>query len=514
MNNEEIFRTGFGLKTKFLIWLVIFILTVMGIVYLYFSYHETEVLSEEIRLRGEAICNNLVTSAEDLLVMKDDLALAKLVYDTKNKNKGVSTCFIIDEKKKIWAHTDVSLVNKNYELLSGLKALNNEPILVLSYKTPVGIEILEIVMPIMVKGTKIGEAHLVISLAAIGEAVAQARKGVAFVTVVIMLIGIICILVLVSFIIGSLSDVAKDIEAIGNGDLNRKIVTLRKDEIGRITHAVKIMARKLKKARKAIIEKERMKKEMQIAKEIQQILLPGSLPHNPGLNIDAYYQAAREVGGDYYDLIEIDKDHFGVVISDVAGKGVPGSLVMTMVRSIIKIEALRNPSPHQLLTLLHSMLRKDIPEGLFITMFYVVFDLKENEIEYCCAGHNPAYLYNCKNNILTTLKPEGPPLGISLFDEKAFAEQLIEEKRKLNAGEMLFLYTDGVTEAMNSAKEQFGEERLENIIKEHGSLKPNDLKNFLKTEIETFTGKEPQSDDITFIILQQVTPDITTLMND
>ena len=248
MNNEEIFRTGLGLKTKFLIWLVIFILTVMGIVYLYFSHHETEVLSDEIRLRGEAICNNLVTSAEDLLVMKDDLALAKLVYDTKNKNKGVITCFIIDEKKKIWAHTDVSLVNKNHEPLSGLKTLNNEPILVLSYKTPVGTEIFEIVMPIMVKGTKIGEAHLAISLAAIGEAVAQARKGVAFVAVVIMLIGIICILVLVSFIIGSLGDVARDIEAIGNGDLDRKIVALRKDEIGRITHAVKIMAEAALKA--------------------------------------------------------------------------------------------------------------------------------------------------------------------------------------------------------------------------------------------------------------------------
>ena len=147
-------------------------------------------------------------------------------------------------------------------------------------------------------------------------------------------------------------------------------------------------------------------------------------------------------------------------------------------------------------------------------MFYAIFDLKENEMRYCCAGRNPAYLYNSEKKTLTTLKPEGPPLGIGLFDEKAFSEALIEEKKKLDPGEMLFLYTDGVTEAMNSAREQFSEERLEKILKEHGSLKPQELKELLKSEIETFTGKEPQSDDITFIILQRVIPDITTLQID
>ena len=514
MNSEEKFRTRFGLKTKFLIWFIVFILSIIFIIYLYFSHHEKGVLSNEIKLRGEAICNNLATSAEDMLVMKDDLALAKLVYDTKDKNKGVIYSFIIDQNKIIWAHTDVSLINERYQPPFGLKALHDEPILTQPYTMTDKTDVFEIAIPIMVGKTKIGAAYVAISQAAIQNAVTQARKGVAFVTIVILLIGISGILVLVSIIIGSLGSLTNDIEAIGNGDLDRKIITSRKDEIGRITYAVGVMTKKLKKAREELVEKERMKKEMQIAKEIQQTLLPRSVPQIHGINIDAYYQAAREVGGDYYDLIEIDKDHFGVVISDVSGKGVPGSLVMAMTRSIIQIEALKNTSPHQLLTMLHSILSKDIPEGLFITMFYVVFDLKENEMRYCCAGHNPAYLYNSEKNLLSALKPEGPPLGISLLDEKTFAEQLIEEKRKLDTGEMLFLYTDGVTEAMNSAKEQFSEKRLENIIKEHGLLKPNDLKDLLKTEIETFTGKEPQSDDITFIILQRVIPDITALQTD
>lgn len=483
----------------------------MCIIYFYFSQHETRVLSNEIKLRGEAICNNLVTSAEELLILKDDLALAKLVYDTKNKNADVIYCFIIDQNKLIWAHTDISLINKKYKPPSGLQALTNESILTQPYEMSDGIEVFDIAMPILVGGTKMGEAHIAISQAAIIHAVIQARKGVALVTIVVLLIGIIGILVLVSFIIGSLSEVTQAIEAIGNGDLDRKITTPRKDEIGRISNAVGVMTKKLKKAQEELIEKERMKKEMQIAKEIQQTLLPQVLPQIPGLNIDAYYQAASEVGGDYYDVLEIDANHIGIIVSDVSGKGVPGSLVMAMIRSIIQIEAIKNPSPHQLLTLLHSIISKDVPEGLFVTMFYVVYDLRENEMRFCCAGHNPAYLFNSGNNVLTTLKPDGPPLGISLFDKDTFSSQLIEEKRKLDPGEVLFLYTDGVTEAMNNAKEQFSEQRLENIIKDQGSLRPSDFKNYLKNEIDTFTGKEPQSDDITFIILEREIPDITAL---
>ena len=504
MNKEEQFRAGFSLKTKFLIWLVIFILLVMIVIYIYFSHHERTILSQEIKLRGEALCINVVSSAEDFLVMKDDLSLAKLIYDTKAKNKGVIYCFVIDDKNTIWAHTDASLVNTTYRVPHELDELNTKSIIIQEHRTPDGIEVFEIVMPITVGENKIGEAHVALSQQAIKDAVAQAGTGIAFVTAGIIVLGIIGILILVSFIIGSLGEVTEDIEAIGNGDLDRKIITSRTDEIGRITHAVKMMATKLKRAQEELIEKERMKKEMQIAKEIQQTLLPHSLPQIPAFKIASYYQSAREVGGDYYDFIEIDKEHFGVIIADVAGKGVAGSLVMTMVRSIMRIEALKNPSPHRLITLLNSILSRDIPEGLFITLFYTVFDLREYSITYCCAGHNPAYFFTPQEKKLLALKPAGPPLGISLFDEREFAARLHEERRIFNQGEILLLYTDGVTEAMNRSKERFGRERLQKFIEGNGTLTPDTFKKRLKAAIETFTNKEKQSDDITFVILQRI----------
>jgi sigma-B regulation protein RsbU (phosphoserine phosphatase) len=436
--------------------------------------------------------------------MKDDLSLAKLVYDTKVKNDGVIYCFVLDDQKMVWAHTDVSLVNTQYTTPAELKPLGNDTSLTQSYKTPDGIEVFEIAMPITVGQNKIGEAHVAISQDAIKRAVGEARKGMALVTIIIIALGIIGILLLVSFIIGSLGNVTDDIEAIGNGDLDRRIVTRRKDEIGRIAHAVKTMAGKLKIARKELVEKERMKKEMQIAHEIQQTLLPQTIPDVPGFKIDAYYQAAMEVGGDYYDIVTIDDEHVGFVIADVSGKGVAGSLVMTMVRSLIRLEATKNLSPRQLLILLNTVLSDDIPEGMFITLYYVVCDLKEQELCYCCAGHNPAYFFNSKENQLASLKPKGPPLGIGLFNEEEYASRLQEERKQFNAGDTLLIYTDGVTEAMNKHKEQFGEERLEEIIKAHAHETPDKLKQYIINEIEHFTGKAPQSDDITFVILKKL----------
>jgi serine phosphatase RsbU (regulator of sigma subunit) len=503
MQLEAEFHAGLGLKTKFLIWLVIFIISVMVVVYIYFSHHQRRTLSNEIKLRGQAICNNLKTSAEDFLVMQDDLALAKLVYDTKNTNEGIVHCFVVDDKGTIWAHSDMSLVNTKYTAPEGLEELENNLIRTQPHEAPDGIETFEIAMPIKVGEKKIGEAHVAISQQAIKEAVTQSGKGIAFVTGGIIVLGVIGILILVSFIIGSLGEVTRDIEAIGNGDLDRNIMTQRRDEIGRITHAVKTMSKKLKIARTEIIEKERMKKEMQIAKDIQQTLLPHAVPQIPEFKIASYYQSAMEVGGDYYDFIELDKDHFGLIIADVSGKGVAGSLVMTMVRSIMRIEASKNESPHRLLNLLNAILSGDIPEGMFITMFYTVFDLTKHEIRYCCAGHNPAYVYGSSESRLYTLKSQGPPLGVNLFDEKEYASRLKEETRPFRQGDMLFVYTDGVTESMNNKRKQFGQERLEALIKENSSLSPDILKSTLKKNIETFTGGEQQSDDITFVIIKR-----------
>lgn len=475
----------------------------MIVVYIYFSQHVTRVLAEEVKLRGETICTNLVSSTEDLLIMGDDLGLAKLVYDTEKNNQGVVYCFIVDSEGKIWAHTDITLVNSIYVPPKNIHNLGSQSLLVQDHTTADGTKAFAVAMPIRVSDTKIGEVHIGISRASIQKAIAQSQLGIALVASGILAIGIAGILILVSFIIGSLGRITQDISAIGEGELDRPIVARRRDEIGKITYAVKIMAQKLKKAQQELIEKERIKREMQIAKEIQQTLLPRTLPQSKGFQIIGYYQAAQEVGGDYYDVVPIDDNRFAVVVGDVAGKSVAGSLVMAMVRSTIRVEAPSTPSPKNLITLAHQSLRHDIPEGMFMTLYCIVFDNTNDIIRYCCAGHNPAYFLRPQYDILHTLKPEGGPLGISFIEESDYAAQLKEETHVFKTDDMLLLYTDGVTEAMNKNKEQFSESRLEQIVKSPGATSPEKLKKMIVDAIQEFTGQAPQSDDITFVIVKR-----------
>lgn len=497
------FRHGMGLKAKFSIWMILFGLIVMGSVNLFFLFRESKMLSEEIRLRGETIAKNVAANAEDPLGNKNDLLLSMFVYDTKANNKGVVYCFIIDTGKKIWASTEKFQLNDTYVSPPGLKPLLNNSILVQPYKRDKGEEVYDIAVPIKIKETSIGEVHLGISRDAIKKTIKETSKGMAIVTAVMLISGVFGILVIVSFIIGSLGRITQDIEAIGNGDLDREIMIRRGDEIGRIANSVKEMAAKLKNARAEIIEKETMKREMQIAHEIQQTLLPQVIPETPGFQIASYYESAKYVGGDYYDYIKIDKDRFGVVVADVSGKGVAGSLIMTMFRTIMRREALINPSPHNLISLTNFMLRKDIPEGIFITLFYVVVDILSKEIVYSCAGHNPAFLYSSSMKRILSLNPKGPPLGIPLFDEREFARRLGEEKRNFNHGDILILYTDGITEAMDRNKNQYGEERLKTIISENRDCNVDELKENLLDSIRDFTGGAPQSDDVTFVLLKR-----------
>lgn len=503
MNSEAFFRPGISLKTKFLLWLVLFILIIMGIVYIFITRHERRILSDEVKLRGETICGNLAAGAEDFLVMKDDLALAKLVTDTKEENKGVLSCCVVDTAQTIWAHTDIAMVGKKYRTPPSLKELGNERVLTQDFVTRNDIRSFVVSMPVKVRGAKLGEVHITLSQETIRHAVMQARRGIGVVTGAVMALGIAGILVLVSFMIGSLADVTKDIRAIGEGELDREIRTKRRDEIGSIAFAVKTMAKKLKKAREDLIEKERMKKEMEVARDIQQSLLPRSVPDIRGFEIVSYYQAAMELGGDYYDFITIDERRFAVIIADVSGKGVGGSLIMNMVRTIMRTEAMRNPAPRHLLPIANFFLKDEIPKSMFVTLFYVLVDVASRVITYACAGHNPGFLLNPEKRAMIQIKPKGIPLGIHLFDERQFAMKMEEGTKRFDSGDILFLYTDGITEAMNSKKELFGEERLVTLLKRDEMVNPRVIKASIQKELDEFTGKAPQSDDITFVIVKR-----------
>ena len=329
------------------------------------------------------------------------------------------------------------------------------------------------------------------------------RVMVTLILIGVFLVGILLIMGLVSVFVKPIQVLTDGVRAIGDGTLDAKLDVGGPAEIGAIAAVFNEITNKFKRAQDSILEQEKMHKEMEVAKEIQQSLLPRKKPEVSGYDISPLYQAAAEVGGDYYDFVQVDDDTIGVVVADVSGKGVPGSLVMTMIRTALRMEARGNKNASDVMAKMNSFVTDDMKKGMFVTMFYVILDSQNRTISYASAGHNPMILYRHETNETFFLNPKGFPVGISLPDEELFRKSISLEKIKLKKDDMLLIYTDGVTEAMNERREQYGEQRLLGVIKEHGHLQPSDFVAVLERDIKKFTGGNPQNDDITVVAIKE-----------
>ncbi|MCD5391149.1 SpoIIE family protein phosphatase [candidate division NPL-UPA2 bacterium] len=247
----------------------------------------------------------------------------------------------------------------------------------------------------------------------------------------------------------------------------------------------------------ALSEKKKLEQELQIARDIQQLLLPESAPKLQGFELASLARPAKEVGGDYYDYIQVSEDEWGLVIADVSGKGVPGALVMAMVRSMLRAEAIGNSRAAKVLSKVNRSIYPDIRDDMFISLFYLILNTKKRTLNYARAGHDPSILFHADDGRYELLFSDGMALGV---DEGPLFNQALEELQiELKSGDAVILYTDGITEAMNADSEEFGLQRLLDIAKKgEGS---SDLVAKIDREVSQFTGGIPQRDDITLVVL-------------
>jgi len=234
------------------------------------------------------------------------------------------------------------------------------------------------------------------------------------------------------------------------------------------------------------------------AREIQQAILPKvfpPFPHRSDFNIYAAMIAAKEVGGDFYDFFMIDNDRLGFVIGDVSGKGVPAAIFMAVSRTLIRATGLKGIPVDECMIYVNNLLCNESVSSMFVTVFYGILNTVTGEIDYVNAGHNPPYLISA-SGIRKAEMTDGIILGCM--------EHFIYKhgKVKLNPGEWLFLYTDGVTEAFDRNNEAYGEERLEPFLKSHLDHPVDDIINHLFQEVNTFSTGVPQSDDITMLTIR------------
>jgi sigma-B regulation protein RsbU (phosphoserine phosphatase) len=208
------------------------------------------------------------------------------------------------------------------------------------------------------------------------------------------------------------------------------------------------------------------------------------------------------VGGDYYDFLAINEDLEGIVVADVSGKGVPGSLVMTMARAFIRMEAEQhhNPSAAATLVQVNRMLVQDIKRGMFVTALYCILDKKTNELRVASAGHNPLLVWRAASKKLEMVNPGGIALG---FKEGPFFEKGIKEQTLvLDHGDRIVAYTDGTVEAMNEKKQEFGDDTFNALIQQLATRDSNQMLNLVVKALDEHKGDAPQSDDITIVTLR------------
>jgi phosphoserine phosphatase RsbU/P len=245
------------------------------------------------------------------------------------------------------------------------------------------------------------------------------------------------------------------------------------------------------------VEKGRMERELQVAYQVQASLLPANVPQLPGWELAARWKPAREVGGDFYDFIPLAEGALGVVIADVTDKGMPAALFMAFTRSIIRASLDNAVSPFEGIGRANELICAESSYGFFVTLFYARLDSSTGDLVYVNAGHNPPLLRRALDGQLISLTRTGIPLGI----EPGSAYE--QDRIRMEPGDFLLLYTDGVTDAVNDQDEAFGINRLEKVVQDCPSCPVNEIVTAIEDALTHHVGSSVPYDDITFVVLKR-----------
>ncbi len=249
-----------------------------------------------------------------------------------------------------------------------------------------------------------------------------------------------------------------------------------------------------------IAREQRVERELEIAHHVHQSFLPVNLPSLKGLKIAASCQAAFDVGGDYYDVVPIDRHRTAFMIGDVSGKGIQAAFYMTMVKGIFQSLVKEIPDPVPLLSRMNRIFYDNARRGSFISVCYGLMDERTGTLRYARAGHNPAILLRSGDQRSEILRSDG--LAIGLTSGREFEDGLSEQSVQLNQGDVLVFYTDGFTEATNIHNEMFGDDRLRKELEDHHKLKVDQLLVHMSSTLRNFTAGATINDDMTMVIVK------------
>jgi anti-sigma regulatory factor (Ser/Thr protein kinase) len=366
---------------------IMFIFTVAGYFILksqIYSRIQTRVFEEASSITKEFAEMNYdpVLNEEDLLLFKNAQSIQQ------SRVEMIRFVMILKQTREVFAvypiNHELATRNVNFDNLPIIEEYNN--ITVYLGETTDTNTVYYFVSPIQdpsVDQQPIGYALIWVDSNYTHLRAVQEKGELALTLLLVFVIGTAGIGLLVTLITKPFHRLADWVRQVGRGQVDQDEIDIdASDEIGEIAQAFSEVTSKFRDAQVSVIEQQRLQKELQVAQEIQQMLLPDDFPDVVGYDIASYYQSAKEVGGDLFDFMEIDDQSIGICVADVSGKGIPGSLVMTMIRTSLRLEARGNKNPSDIVTKVNSFVTDDIRKGMFVTMLFVILDSRERMVSF------------------------------------------------------------------------------------------------------------------------------------
>lgn len=250
-----------------------------------------------------------------------------------------------------------------------------------------------------------------------------------------------------------------------------------------------------------LAQEDRIRQELNIARNVQQSFLPTSTPVIKGYDVAAICKPAYETGGDYYDFISLKDDRIAVTIGDVSGKGIQAAFFMTFTKGLLHALCSDDKSTIDILSTINSLFRKNANRGTFISLIFGILDIQKNQFQFSRAGHNPVLYFKGSENKLHEYQPEG--LAIGMANEDIFRQNITEERIDLQKDDILILFTDGVVESISKTNKLYGDQRLQDLVKKNHRLSSGQLLRKLEEDLEKFGGTSEQHDDLTMIVIKK-----------
>ena len=327
---------------------------------------------------------------------------------------------------------------------------------------------------------------------------------------IIQFVALVIGFVLARQITGAVHDLFTGTQHVRAGDFGHQIPVRARDQLGELAESFNLMTGEVTTLLGEMAEKGRMEQEMFAARAIQQKLLPSGPLRITGLAISAFCEPAREVAGDYYDFLPITDTMTGVLIADVAGKGLAAGLYMAQLKVIVQSLARLHHEPKEFLSAVNKVVSANLDAASFITMTYGVIDVERREMTFARAGHCPLIHVPADQppgrRKARLLVPDGLVVGLQIDDGTLFDGLLQEQTISLAPGDLVVWFTDGISETMNEAFDCFGEERLAQVVEQYAHLPFDQLRSYILAELRAFAGGADQHDDMTMILMRIETP--------